>query len=56
MKPEEITDQLADLMLAAPLEPQTREKIIQYFRGKVDDERVRGAIWLILCSPEYQRN
>jgi hypothetical protein len=54
--PEQAIDALADALLAAPLEPGTRDTLIRYMGGQVTEEKVRGAAWLVLCSPEFQVN
>ena len=57
-KPEEVVDKLSDLLMQAPLESRTRERIVKLLTGIVDsrDEGLRIALWLILSSPDYQRN
>ena len=54
--PERAVDALSDVLLSAPLQEEVRTEVIAYMRGQVTDDTVRGAIWLILCSPDYQRN
>ena len=54
--PEQTVDYLSDVLLAAPLDPQVRERIVQYMDGRVDEEKFRGAVWLVLVSPDFQRN
>lgn len=54
--PEQAVDYLSDALISAPLQPEVRKKVIQYMKGRVDDEKFRGAAWLILCSPDFQRN
>ena len=54
--PEQAVDALTDMLLAGPLQAEVRDEIIAYFDGQVTDEKLRGAIWLIICSPDYQRN
>ncbi len=56
LNPTEATDFIIDALLAAPPDPALRTKVISYFKGSVNEEKVRGAIWLVLCSPDYQRN
>jgi uncharacterized protein (DUF1800 family) len=53
--PEETVDFLADSLLVAPLDPVVRARILAYMGGRVHDENVRGAAWLVLISPDYQR-
>jgi uncharacterized protein (DUF1800 family) len=54
--PEQTVDFLADTLLVAPLAPSVRSEIVAYMDGRVDDEKFRGAVWLLLASPDYQRN
>jgi uncharacterized protein (DUF1800 family) len=55
--PEQAVDYLADALLAAPLAPETRARIVAYVAETgVTEEKVRGAAWLIVCSPDYQVN
>lgn len=56
LNPTEATDFIIDALLAAPPDPALRTKVISYFKGQVNEEKVRGAIWLVLCSPDFQRN
>jgi uncharacterized protein (DUF1800 family) len=54
--PEQAVDALSDVLLAGPLQAEVRDEMIAYFGGQVTEEKLRGAIWLIICSPDYQRN
>lgn len=54
--PDEAVDALADMLLAGPLQPEVRTEIINYMAGQVTETKFRGAAWLILCSPDFQRN
>jgi uncharacterized protein (DUF1800 family) len=49
-------DRLADALLAAPLSEKTRQVVLDYIGARVTEEKLRGAAWLIMCSPEYQVN
>jgi hypothetical protein len=33
-----------------------RNATLAYIAGRVDDRRFRGAAWLVICSPDFQRN
>jgi uncharacterized protein (DUF1800 family) len=55
-KPKKAVDFLADRLLAAPLEPSTRAAVVEYFGGRVTEEKLRGAVWLIITSPDFQLN
>lgn len=54
--PSQAVDYLSDALLAAPLQPEVRSAVIDYMDGRVDEWTFRGAVWLLLCSPDYQRN
>ncbi len=54
--PDQAVDFLADRLLQAPFEPEARRAIVDYMDGRVDDEKLRGATWLALVSPDFQRN
>lgn len=55
-KPAKAVDALADALLVAPLEPATYAVVLEYLGRRVTPERLRGAAWLIITSPEYQLN
>lgn len=55
-KPKKVVNYLGDRLLAAPLDATTKTALIDYFGGNVSEEKIRGAIWLILTSPDFQRN
>jgi len=54
--PDAMVDGLSTLLLQAPLETQTRARIIQWFGGTLTDSKIKTAIWLLLTCPDYQRN
>jgi uncharacterized protein (DUF1800 family) len=54
--PEQTVDFLSDALLAGPLVEDVRARVVAYMDGRVDEEKVRGAAWLIICSPDFQRN
>jgi uncharacterized protein (DUF1800 family) len=56
LTPGEATDFIIEALLTAPPDPALRSKVVTYFKGQVNEEKVRGAIWLVLCSPDFQRN
>jgi uncharacterized protein (DUF1800 family) len=53
--PEVAVDFLADTLLVGPLQEEVRQRIIDYFEGNVNRWKVRGAVWLIMTSPDFQR-
>lgn len=55
-EPEKAVDLLASLLLAAPLRPEARAAIVDYVGSEVTVEKIRGAAWLVLTTPEFQRN
>lgn len=55
-KPKKAIAFLADRLLAGPLEDSTRKALIQYMGPLVTDEKLRGAAWLVITSPEFQLN
>ena len=46
---------LEDALLVGPLQPDVRQRILDYFEGGVNKWKFRGAVWLIMASPDYQR-
>ncbi len=54
--PEQAVDYLSDALLAGELRPEVRQIVVDYMDGSVDEVKFRGAAWLIVCSPEFQRN
>lgn len=54
--PELTVDFLSDALLAGPLQPEVRTQIVSYMDGRVDEEKFRGAMWLVIVSPDFQRN
>jgi uncharacterized protein (DUF1800 family) len=55
-RPGRAVDLLAHDLLAAPLTPEMRQVLLDYVGPQVTEEKLRGAAWLIMCSPEYQAN
>jgi uncharacterized protein (DUF1800 family) len=54
--PEKVVDWLAKRLLAANSSDAVRNELINYMEGKTNDTKFRGVAWLILCSPDFQRN
>jgi uncharacterized protein (DUF1800 family) len=52
--PQRALDRLTETHLAVPLGPEARQAFIEHWRKSDGDERLRGALHLILTSPEYQ--
>ncbi|MEO8602942.1 MAG: DUF1800 domain-containing protein [bacterium] len=55
-RPAVAVDLLARDLLAAPLDDGTRQVVLDYLGPRVTEEKLRGAAWLILCSPANQVN
>jgi len=56
IRPARAVDLLAQDLLAAPLTPAVRQIVLDYVGPRVTEEKLRGAAWLIMCSPDYQVN
>ncbi len=54
--PDQAVDYLAGALLADDLRPEVRQIVVAYMDGRVDETKFRGAAWLIVCSPDFQRN
>jgi uncharacterized protein (DUF1800 family) len=54
--PGRAVDLLAQELLAAPASPELRQALLDYIGPAVSEEKLRGAAWLMLSSPEYQAN
>lgn len=53
--PDLAVDWLSDALLVGPLQPEVRQRIVDYMEGSVNQWKFRGAVWLIMASPDYQR-
>jgi len=49
-------DYISDALLTAPLQTEYRTEVLNYMNGEITDDKVKGAVWLILCSPDFQVN
>jgi len=54
--PDAMVDGLSNALMQAPLEQQTRARIVLWFGGTLTDSKIKTAIWLLLTCPDYQRN
>ncbi len=54
--PEDAVAYLEERMLAYPISEPIRTYLLNYMEGRVDDVKLRGLIWLVMTSPDYQRN
>ncbi|MGH7787484.1 MAG: DUF1800 domain-containing protein, partial [Candidatus Binatia bacterium] len=55
-QPAKAVDLLARDLLAAPLSAPVRQVVLDFIGPQVTAEKLRGAAWLILCSPDFQVN
>ncbi len=55
-KPKKAIKFLADRLLSAPLQTSTQKAIADYMGPQVTEEKLRGAVWLIITSPDFQLN
>jgi len=53
--PDQAVDWLAGALLSGPLQPEVRERVLDYFEGNLSTWKFRGAAWLIMTTPDYQR-
>jgi len=53
--PDLAVDWLSDALLVGPLQADVRQRVVDYFEGQVNQWKFRGAAWLIMTSPDYQR-
>ncbi len=56
LTPEDAVAYLEQKMLAYPISEPNRTTFLNYMEGHVDETKVRGLIWAIMCSPDYHRN
>jgi len=54
--PDRAVTYFVSRLLAAPASTGVRSELIRYMGGQVTEEKVRGLVWLIMCSPDFQRN
>ncbi len=54
--PAQCVDFLTDRLLTASVQKTARAQLISYMAGQVTEDKFRGVTWLILCSPDFQRN
>jgi uncharacterized protein (DUF1800 family) len=55
-KPKKAAKLLGDRLLAAPFDDATREALVDYIGPRVTEEKLRGAVWLVITSPDFQLN
>jgi uncharacterized protein (DUF1800 family) len=53
--PELAVTWLEGALLVGPMQPDVRQRIVDYFEGGVSKTKFRGAVWLFMTSPDFQR-
>ncbi len=56
LTPEDAVAYLEEKMLAYPISEPNRTTLLNYMEGTVDEVKVEGLIWAVMCSPDYHRN
>jgi uncharacterized protein (DUF1800 family) len=54
--PDTVADFLGATLLTSALQPALRQEVLTYMAGTVTERKLRGAIWLVMCSADFQRN
>ena len=54
--PEDAVAFVEAKMLAYPISEPNRTTLVNYMEGRVDEEKIEGLIWAVMCSPDYHRN
>ncbi|MDX2029735.1 MAG: DUF1800 domain-containing protein [Blastocatellia bacterium] len=56
--PEGMIDDMSELLMQAPLEPQARARILKLINdyGEMSPDVIKIALWLLISTPDYQRN
>jgi uncharacterized protein (DUF1800 family) len=54
--PEDAVSLLENKMLAYPISEPNRTTLLNYMEGRVDDEKIQGLVWAVMCSPDWNRN
>jgi uncharacterized protein (DUF1800 family) len=56
LTPEDAVTFMEQKFLAYPISEPNRTTLLNYMEGRVDEEKLEGLVWAIMCSPDYQRN
>lgn len=56
LTPEDAVAFVEEKMLAYPISEPNRTTLLNAMEGRVDEEKVEGLIWMVLCSPDNQRD
>jgi hypothetical protein len=56
LTPEDAVSLIEQKMLAAPISEPNRTTLLNYMEGRVDDEKIQGLVWMVMCMPDWNRN
>lgn len=56
LTPEDAVTFMEQKFLAYPISEPNRTTLLNYMEGRVDEEKLEGLVWAVMCSPDYQRN
>ncbi|MFN0085193.1 MAG: DUF1800 family protein [Blastocatellia bacterium] len=56
--PEGMVDDMSELLMQAPLEARARARIVKFVsdHGEMNPDVIKIALWLMVSTPDYQRN
>ncbi|HEY7162345.1 MAG TPA: DUF1800 family protein, partial [Acidobacteriota bacterium] len=56
LTPEDAVAFVEQKFLAYPISEPNRTTLLNYMEGRVDEEKLEGLIWAVMCSPDYHRD
>ena len=56
LTPEDAVSFVEQKVLAYPISEPNRTTLLNYMEGTVNEVKVEGLIWAVMCSPDYHRN
>jgi uncharacterized protein (DUF1800 family) len=56
LTPEDAVSLVENKMLAAPIAEPNRTTLLNYMEGRVDEVKIQGLVWAVMCSPDWNRN
>jgi len=56
LTPEDAVAFVEEKLLAYPISEPNRTTLLNAMEGRVDEEKVEGLIWMVMCSPDYHRD
>ena len=56
LTPEDAVTFVEQKMLAYPISEPNRTTLLNYMEGRVDEEKLEGLVWAVMCSPDYHRD